>query len=58
MSGRCLREGDGAICPMEGRAPGLVLPFCKPETMNLHLAEISLAVAAGAHAVLLMDQAE
>ena len=47
----------GAICPMKGKAAGLVLPFCNTETMNLHLAEISLAVAPGAHAVLLMDQA-
>ncbi len=46
-----------AICPMEGKGAGLVLPFCNTETMNLHLAEISLAVAAGTHAVLLMDQA-
>jgi len=35
----------------------LVLPCCNTETMNLHLAEISLAVAPGAHAVVLMDQA-
>ena len=47
----------GAICPMEGQAAGLILPFCNTDTMNLHLAEISLSVAAGAHAVLLMDQA-
>ena len=47
----------GAICPQEGKAAGLVLPCCNTEAMNLHLAEISLAVAPGAHAVLLMDQA-
>jgi len=47
----------GAICPQEGKAAGLILPFCNTDTMNLHLAEISLAVAPGAHAVLLMDQA-
>jgi hypothetical protein len=35
----------------------LVLPGCNTATMNLHLAEIALAVAPGAHAVLLMDQA-
>ena len=35
----------------------MVLPCCNTETMNLHLAEISRAVAPGAHAVLLMDQA-
>ena len=47
----------GAICPEQGKGAGLVLPFCNTETMSLHLAEISLAVAPGAHAVLLMDQA-
>lgn len=47
----------GAICPQEGKAAGLILPLCNTDTMNLHLAEISLAVAPGAHAVLLMDQA-
>lgn len=47
----------GAIGPQEGKAAGLVLPFCNTDTMNLHLAEISLAVASKAHAVLLMDQA-
>jgi hypothetical protein len=34
-----------------------VLPFCNTETMSPHLAEISLMVAPGAHAVVLMDQA-
>jgi transposase len=47
----------GAICPELGKGAGLVLPFCNTETMSLHLAEISLAIAAGAHAVVLMDQA-
>ena len=47
----------GAICPQEGKAAGLVLPFCNTDTMTLHLEEISFAVAAGAHAVVLMDQA-
>ena len=47
----------GAICPAAGKAAGLVLPFCNTEAMNLHLAEISHAVAKGAHAVLLVDQA-
>jgi hypothetical protein len=26
----------GAICPQEGKAAGLVLPFCNTDTMNLH----------------------
>ena len=47
----------GAICPAQGKAAGLVLPFCNIIAMNLHLAEISQAVAPGAHGVLLMDQA-
>ena len=34
-----------------------MLPFCNTETMTLHLTEIALAVAPGAHAVILMDQA-
>jgi len=47
----------GAICPAEGKAAGLVLPFCNTATMKLHLAEISQAVTPGAHAVLVLDQA-
>ena len=55
----------GAICPAEGKAcpelveggAALVLPRCNTEGMSLHLAEISAAVAPGAHAVLLLDQA-
>ena len=47
----------GAICPAEGKGAGLVLPRCTSEAMNLHLEEISQAVAPGAHAVLLLDQA-
>jgi len=47
----------GAICPEHGKGAGLVLPFCNTQTMTLHLAEIALAIAPGAHAVVLMDQA-
>jgi len=35
----------------------LILPFCNLAAMNMHLAEISLAIAEDAHAVLLIDQA-
>lgn len=35
---------------------GQVLSFCNTEAMSLHLAEISLMVTPGAHAVVLMDQ--
>ena len=47
----------GAICPAEGKGAGLVLPRCTTEAMALELAEISRAVAPGAHAVVLLDQA-
>jgi hypothetical protein len=47
----------GAICPAPGKSAGLILPFCSPEIMSLHLTEISLMVAPGARAVVLMDQA-
>jgi hypothetical protein len=47
----------GAICPAEGKGAALVLPRCNTAGMALHLAEISAAVAPGAHAVLLLDQA-
>lgn len=47
----------GAICPAEGKGAALVLPRCNTQRMALHLAEISAAVAPGAHAILLLDQA-
>ena len=47
----------GAICPAQGKGAGLILPFCNTATMALHLKEISQAVAPGAHAILVVDQA-
>jgi transposase len=47
----------GAICPAQGKGAALVLPRCNTAAMTLHLAEIAQAVAPGAHAVLLVDQA-
>jgi len=47
----------GAICPKEGKAVGLILPWCNTVMMNLHLAAITADVAPGRHAVLLLDQA-
>ena len=47
----------GAIRPREGKRAALVLPRRNSAAMSLHLAEISRAVAPGAHAVLLLDQA-
>lgn len=47
----------GAICPARGVGAGLTLPFADTEAMQLHINEISLNVARGAHAVLLLDRA-
>lgn len=47
----------GAICPEQGTAPGLALPFCDTGTKMLNLAEIAVAVAPGAHALVLVDLA-
>ena len=61
----------GAVCPARGtgaplvlppscchpRAAPLVLPCADKEAMTLHLAEISRAVAPGAHAVVIIDGA-
>ena len=47
----------GAICPAEGKGAGLVMPHCNTHAMTAHLAEISAAVAPGAHAVVILDQA-
>jgi hypothetical protein len=47
----------GAICPKAGKGAALVLPRCNIAAMNLHLAEIAAAVAPGAHAALMVDQA-
>ena len=47
----------GAICPEEGKGAGLVMPYCDTPAMQAHLCEISAAVAPGAHAVLILDQA-
>jgi hypothetical protein len=47
----------GAICPAAGKGAGLVLPRCTTEGMTLHLNEIAQAVAPGAHALILVDQA-
>ena len=47
----------GAICPARGGGAALALPFADTDMMQLHLDEISRNVAAGAHAVLLLDRA-
>ena len=47
----------GAVCPERATGVALVLPSVNREAMNLHLQEISRAVTAGAHAVLVLDGA-
>ena len=47
----------GAICPKNGKAAGLILPWCNIAAMELFLVELSAKVAPGRHAVLLLDQA-
>ena len=47
----------GAVCPERGVGAAGVLASVNVEAMNLHLAEISQRVTAGAHAVLVLDQA-
>ncbi len=47
----------GAICPRRGVGAGLMMPKADTHAMQAHLDEISLHVARGAHAALLMDRA-
>lgn len=47
----------GAVCPERAVGAGLVLPYANTDAMNLHLVEISKAVAPGAHAALVLDGA-
>ena len=46
-----------AACPETNKSAALVLPHANTEAMNLHLDEISTQVTAGAHAVVILDQA-
>ena len=45
------------IALLDGDGAALVLPVCNTVAMTLHLTEISLVVAPGAHAVVIVDQA-
>ncbi len=47
----------GAVCPKRGVGAAVVMPTVNVEAMNIHLAEISLGVSVGAHAVLVLDGA-
>ena len=47
----------GAMCPARGVGAAIIMPAVNTEAMNEHLEEISAQVAAGAHAVLVLDGA-
>ena len=47
----------GAICHARRLGAAIIMPTVNAEAMNAHLAEISTQVAAGAHAVLMVDGA-
>lgn len=47
----------GAVCAERDTGAALMLPWANTDTMNLHLQEISRAVARGAHAAVIMDRA-
>jgi hypothetical protein len=56
----CRREWAyifGAVCPDRAVGAALVLPSVNIEGMNKHLEEISIRVAKGAHAALVVDGA-
>jgi hypothetical protein len=47
----------GAICPSRGVGAAIIMPAVNTNAMNEHLQELSTQVAAGAHAVLVLDGA-
>jgi hypothetical protein len=47
----------GAVCPERDTGAALALPSANTEAMQKHLEEIGRMVRAGAHAILLLDQA-
>ena len=47
----------GAVCPARGTGAALMMPKANTFAMQAHLDEISLHIAPGAHAALLMDRA-
>lgn len=47
----------GAACPERAATAAMIMPEANSFAMNVHLAEISKAVAEGAHAILVLDGA-
>ncbi len=44
-----------AVCPERAEAAALIMPHADTSAMNAHLCEIARTVAAGAHALLILD---
>jgi transposase len=47
----------GAVCPSRDTGVAIIMPYANTAAMRKHLEEISRAVAPGAHALVLLDQA-
>ena len=47
----------GAVCPSRDTGVAIIMPYANTEAMRKHLKEISNAVAPGAHALVILDQA-
>jgi transposase len=47
----------GAVCPSRGTGVAIIMPYANTAAMRKHLEEISHAVAPGAHAMVILDQA-
>jgi len=47
----------GAVCPSEGKAVGLVMPYTNTLSMQEHLNEISAQICPGKHGVVIHDRA-
>src|SRR6202521_4271959 len=47
----------GAVCPSRDTGVAIIMPYADTEAMQKHVNEISRAVAPGAHAMVLLDQA-
>jgi len=47
----------GAVCPSRDTGAAIIMPYANTAAMRKHLEEISRAVAPGAHAIVILDQA-
>jgi transposase len=47
----------GAVCPGRNTGIAVIMPHADTEAMQKHIDEISLAVAPGAHALIILDKA-